>query len=545
MCKKSLRFGLLLLLSVFLLSVFVGADRAGAFSVDAKRIYFNDTSGTTDYDFSHGTQGSPTLINFYLPDHQTGPNSYEFGVPPWVIGIDMTLGLNTTLSTGTLTTTTNGFVSLMPTSPRMRNTSWTYQANFTKFNADLNTYGSYDYCIGMERNDNLNPVRPEVCAMWVSNPYYGQGDSGKVLFVQGWVFSATTGMDLYATDRVNLGSVAGGLNPATMTLNLDIEASGNTMTFKYNLNGAGWQTLGSQAFPGTTFYGMSDDGQGNEGLFPTVWMGREEAYRFSGEVKDAETNEPLEGTQVIAADYPDYTMVFTGTTNSSGHFDIFFPGPGTYVITECVKLGYDILTPPRYPYELTVFEPTHVYTDTFLMKTSAISTTMTLYQGWNLISLPSQPQDTAVGSVLAAIDGFYAIVWKFINTGTSTSWVFYDPGDPEGSLLTTMEAGYGYWIYMTQTKTLHLLGQQASKTMSLPAGWNLVGYNSPTSGSAGTVLASINGKYAIVWKFINNGTTTSWVFYDPGDPEGSLLTTFDPHYGFWFYMTELGTWTLP
>ncbi len=157
--------------------------------------------------------------------------------------------------------------------------------------------------------------------------------------------------------------------------------------------------------------------------------------------------------------------------------------------------------------------------------------------GWNLISLSQQPPDTAIASVLSSISGKYLSVWAYINGG----WKVYDPNNPGFSDLTTMEAGKGYWINMTEAARLSVSGSAPSNSIDLANGWNLVGYNSSTSQGVADALASISGKYVSVWAYVNG----SWKVYDPNNPGFSDLTAMDPGYGYWINATEACTWTLP
>ncbi len=79
------------------------------------------------------------------------------------------------------------------------------------------------------------------------------------------------------------------------------------------------------------------------------------------------------------------------------------------------------------------------------------SKSINLIRGWNLVgynSCTSQP----IASVLASIEGKYISVWAYING----KWRVYDPANPGFSDLTTMEAGYGYWIKTRQNCTWNL-----------------------------------------------------------------------------------------
>jgi hypothetical protein len=104
-----------------------------------------------------------------------------------------------------------------------------------------------------------------------------------------------------------------------------------------------------------------------------------------------------------------------------------------------------------------------------------------------------------------------------------------------------MEAGWGYWLNMTDADTLTVTGTLPTKSVDLIAGWNLVGYNSPSTQPVADALASIHGKYISVWAFVDG----SWRVFDPANAGFSDLTTMEPGFGYWIDATEACTWTLP
>jgi hypothetical protein len=160
-----------------------------------------------------------------------------------------------------------------------------------------------------------------------------------------------------------------------------------------------------------------------------------------------------------------------------------------------------------------------------------------LNSGWNLISLYHQVAYTDTSSVLSSISGKYVSVWAY----TGGSWQVYDPENPGFSDLTTMDAGKGYWINMSEAGTLTISGDIPSNSIELATGWNLVGYNSSTSQAVENALASIESKYISVWAYMGNG----WKVYDPANPGFSDLTIMEPGYGYWINASEGCIWTLP
>jgi hypothetical protein len=73
-----------------------------------------------------------------------------------------------------------------------------------------------------------------------------------------------------------------------------------------------------------------------------------------------------------------------------------------------------------------------------------------------------------VQTILAGISGKLVRVWGY-SDGT---WYMYDPADAAGSNLTTLTAGKGYWINVSEAVTLIYGGY----SYALSAGWNLIGW---------------------------------------------------------------------
>ena len=160
-----------------------------------------------------------------------------------------------------------------------------------------------------------------------------------------------------------------------------------------------------------------------------------------------------------------------------------------------------------------------------------------LSSGWNLISLPLQPVNTAIASVLSGIAGSYQAVWAYSNG----AWQVYDPSDVQGSTLTTMQAGYGYWIKMTAAHTLSVSGAAPSpSSISLSQGWNLAGYNTTSCAAASTALSSISSVLDAAWGYLPQG----WQLYAPAG-QSNTLGQICPGWGYWIDVSGAGTWTMP
>jgi hypothetical protein len=163
--------------------------------------------------------------------------------------------------------------------------------------------------------------------------------------------------------------------------------------------------------------------------------------------------------------------------------------------------------------------------------------TLQLQAGWNLISLPVQPANTASSAVIAPVGACVTQVLTTIN-GVST---WYDPTRRDQSTLGSMIPGIAYWMQMSCPGTLTIAGSTASKSVNLVAGMNMVGYSSLVAAPISTALASIAGKYTSVWSY-ENGT---WKTYYPKGSDKSQFTQLTPGKGYWIQATTATTWTLP
>jgi hypothetical protein len=159
---------------------------------------------------------------------------------------------------------------------------------------------------------------------------------------------------------------------------------------------------------------------------------------------------------------------------------------------------------------------------------------ITLVEGWNLISLPLVPLDSAIGAVLPGILNDVISVWYW--DAAAKRWYSFAPGI--SSDLTSMRDGKAYWIKMGANQTLHLAGTAMPKGAQLPptydvvAGWNMVGFKSTaTNVTAADYLAGT--EYVRIYGF-KNGT---W-FTIPGP---AYNATMEPGLGYWVAFSEPGT----
>jgi len=174
--------------------------------------------------------------------------------------------------------------------------------------------------------------------------------------------------------------------------------------------------------------------------------------------------------------------------------------------------------------------------DAGLQATGAVTQTISLSAGWNLISFSVVPSDTRVSSVLAPIIDRVSAVLSYDGGALS-----YYPNVPQ-STLKRLDAQHGYWIKLTAPATLVITGTRpTTATIPLKPGWNLLSYLPDRPMPLTTALASIAGEYSAVLGF--NGGAASW--YAELPPSVNSLTTLQPRQGYWVYMTQAANLVYP
>ncbi|MGB5926205.1 MAG: hypothetical protein WBH01_08990 [Dehalococcoidia bacterium] len=155
-----------------------------------------------------------------------------------------------------------------------------------------------------------------------------------------------------------------------------------------------------------------------------------------------------------------------------------------------------------------------------------------LVEGWNLISMPLIPLDSAINVVLAGIMDDVISVWYW--NAAAERWYSFAPG--AASDLTSMTDGKAYWINMEAARTLDLAGTEMPEGTQLPpaydvvAGWNMVGFKSTINKTAVSYLA---GTVYVRIYYYENG---QWELI-PADYTDDM----EPGLGYWVAFTEPGT----
>ncbi len=169
-----------------------------------------------------------------------------------------------------------------------------------------------------------------------------------------------------------------------------------------------------------------------------------------------------------------------------------------------------------------------------------------LLPGYNLISLPEQPADTDPAVVLAALGGQLHRVEAYDACDLADPWKLYDPADPAASDLTVIDHRKGLWVAPTVATVLPSDGTlQATTSLDLCVGWNLIGFPAGEARHPLTVLSSIAGKWERIFGYDAFDPADPWEGFDPAVPDwANNLPLMQPGRGYWLLVTEATTLTI-
>jgi hypothetical protein len=175
------------------------------------------------------------------------------------------------------------------------------------------------------------------------------------------------------------------------------------------------------------------------------------------------------------------------------------------------------------------------------MPTSPTNTiSISLGDGWNLVSIPIHPDSTAIADALASIVGSYSDVRLYDGCDPAEPWKIYDPSAPAVvNDLTAIDETMALWIKMTVTDTLVVTGTEpVSTTIPLCTGWNLVGYPSRQERDIAELLDSYVEAYTLVNAY-KVAEPPPWKRFDPNAPPyANTLNEMQPGFGYWIKVNQ-------
>lgn len=163
-----------------------------------------------------------------------------------------------------------------------------------------------------------------------------------------------------------------------------------------------------------------------------------------------------------------------------------------------------------------------------------------LVPGWNLVSLPREPDSVDPAAVFSSISGGLVATFTYDGCNASDPWRVYVPGAPEVSDLASVDHRVGVWVRSSNAAALAVSGMEPAETVvQLCQGWNLIGYPLSHPRPVLNALASIAGRFARVMAYDPADAEDPWEAFDVGAPAwANDLQTMQPGRGYWVYATE-------
>jgi len=188
------------------------------------------------------------------------------------------------------------------------------------------------------------------------------------------------------------------------------------------------------------------------------------------------------------------------------------------------------------------------YAEPFMDKSKTVTiilgnhTTLYLYPGWNLISLPIQTYP-ALKTVLDSIEGDYDAVQWFDIADKEDRWKHHHISKPhELNDLKDIYHTMGFWIHVTDPNgtTLTVYGDifSFSQPVPLSVGWNQVGFPSLSNKTTTSALNKLVYGVEVDAIFTFEGATQTWEAVGPGND-------FILGKGYWMHATQDCVWEVP
>lgn len=175
--------------------------------------------------------------------------------------------------------------------------------------------------------------------------------------------------------------------------------------------------------------------------------------------------------------------------------------------------------------------------------------TASLPEGWNLASMPCNPNNYSIRSALSSIEGSYVSVHWYDPNDQIDRWKSYNPSLPSWVVqdLSNFSIQRGYWININTTASWSLAGNiTLPNYILLYSGWNLAGYSSNETKNVTLAVKGINESLRSIHMYNVSDTADPWKVYNPSFPELSDLPMMLPYFGYWMNITTNASvnWTI-
>ena len=170
-------------------------------------------------------------------------------------------------------------------------------------------------------------------------------------------------------------------------------------------------------------------------------------------------------------------------------------------------------------------------------------TEITMVPGWNLISLPGEPTDNAINSVITNLQVLTVLTY---DPNVPGGWLTaVRDGDSLVGTLTTIDSSHAYWVQQNNSDKIEVAipgfsggVAAAPPSISLVAGWNLVpaiNNSSDTAMDQDDYFTGLDWARAKGW----NANTEAWIDILPDT--ANTTQTIAKKSGYWVYLNKAGT----
>ena len=191
-------------------------------------------------------------------------------------------------------------------------------------------------------------------------------------------------------------------------------------------------------------------------------------------------------------------------------------------------------------------------TDTASVTITPTTHSLSLEQGWNLVSFNVRPTSTVIATVLSSLTGNYDLVYAWNAGVASNNWMKYSPTAPGYSnSLNNLDETMGFWIHMTAADTLNVTGSVPVNTninlSTTGGGWNLVAYPSAVDRPLPEALSDngVGTDFSLMYAYHANEPADPWKLFGRTTPAwANDLTELAPGWGYWVKVNADHAWSV-
>lgn len=251
-------------------------------------------------------------------------------------------------------------------------------------------------------------------------------------------------------------------------------------------------------------------------------------------VRDQDTNELIQGAEIVVANTEPGGLVQDDTTDSNGEASFTVDAPASYLITASKK-GYYPFGAGEEPIDVengdSITFPIHLTPQNESPPTNWNNTISLVAGVWKLVSVPYELVNNSVDAVFPLKAPI----------GTGDNWVLrYNSTGWENPSM-TIDSLKGYWVKSDTNTTVNLQYKTKSPDdlfpeIELKQGWNMIGHTEDKAQPIEAALYSLYDNGQPTFEIVYRWDGSNWEKYIPG-----VLAEFNymsPGEGYWIKMKE-------